>query len=84
MGKYIWKAESDDGAFEDNSRQQFDTKKEAYDDMRNAVFEKMKWNTEFDEDFFDCDSIGYQVHFSQDKIVHESYSGVYTYTIVET
>ena len=45
MGKYIWKAESDDGAFEDNSRQQFDTKKEAYDDMRNAVFEKMKWNT---------------------------------------
>lgn len=83
MGKYVWVAQCDDGGWDDISSQQFDTKKEAYNDMRNAALEKMKWNTEFDEDFFDCDSIGYKVRFSQDKIVHESYSGVYTYTIEE-
>jgi hypothetical protein len=52
--------------------------------MRNAALEKMKWNTEFDEDFDDVDDsdyIGYKVKFSKDKIIHESYSGIYTYEI---
>lgn len=82
--KYKWFAESNDGAFEDESRKSFDTKQECYNDMRNAALEKMKWNTEFDEDFGDLndgDYIGYKVKFSKDKIIHESYSGIYTYEI---
>ena len=82
MGKYIWKAESNDGWYEENGII-FDTKKDAYNNMRDAALEKMKWNTEFDEDFPEGTPIGYEVVFEQDKIVHESYSGVYTYTIVE-
>lgn len=83
--KYYWVAGSNDGSFTDESKVKFDTKKEAYIDMRNAVLEKMKWNTEFDEDFeTGTDVIGYDVEFSQDAIVHSSYSGVYTYEIRET
>ncbi len=83
MGKYKWIAECSDGGWEDNSTKEFGTKKEAYNDMRDAALEKMKWNTEYDEDFTDCVAIGYKVTFQQDKIVHESYSGIYTYSIVE-
>ena len=81
---YRWVAESNDGAFTNESVQIFSTKKECYDDMRNAVLEKMKWNTQFDEDFYDLeedDYIGYEVRFQQDKIIHKSYSGTYTYEI---
>jgi hypothetical protein len=80
--KYKWVAESNDG-WENESTREFDTKKEAYNDMRNAVFDKMHWNTEFDEDLTDDCFVNYKVHFEQDKIVHESFSGVYTYQIVE-
>lgn len=82
--KYKWFAESNDGSFTDESRKSFATKKECYNDMRNAALEKMKWNTEFDEDFDDMDDedyIEYRVKFSKDKIIHESYSGIYTYEI---
>ena len=78
---YYWVAESDDGCFEDKSSRIFDTQKEAYEDMRNAALEKMKWNTEFDEDFYDVDAIDYEVIFYKDKIIHSSYSGEYTYSI---
>ena len=77
--KYKWVATSNDG-WEDGSTIEFNTKKEAYEDMREAVFRKMCWNTEFDEDL--C-FVNYKVHFEQDRIVHESFSGVYTYQIVE-
>ena len=80
--KYKWIAKSNDG-WENESTREFDTKKEAYNDMRNAVFDKMHWNTEFDEDLTDDCFVNYKVHFEQDKIVHESFSGVYTYQIVE-
>lgn len=83
---YKWFGKSDDGAYEAQSEISFDTKKECYESMRNAVFEKMKWNTQYDEDFFDVedgDFIGYEVKFSQDKITHKSYSGLYTYEIKE-
>lgn len=79
--KYSWKASSNDGSFEDNGKL-FDTKEEAYNDMRNEALEKMKWNTEF-YDVEEEDTLGYSVHFSKNKIVHESYSGIYTYEIVE-
>lgn len=75
---YYWKAISNDG-YTEYSDKIFETKSEAYNDMRDAVLEKMKWNTEFDEDLDEY--IEYTVCFSKDKITHESYSGLYTYTI---
>ena len=60
----------------------FTYKRECYNDMRNAALKKMKWNTEF-YDVEDDNTLGYKVHFSKNKIIHESYSGVYTYEIKE-
>lgn len=83
--KYSWKASSDDGSYEVEPQKWFDTKKDAYNDMRKYALEKMKWNTDW-EDFFDMaeeDWIGYDVKFHQDYIIHTSYSGTYTYEIVE-
>ena len=83
--KYKWIAECSDGAYNDESAL-FDSEKECYNDMRNAVLEKMKWNTEYDDDFTDIPDdgyIGYEVHFSKCEITHKSYSGLYTYKIVE-
>ena len=82
MKKYRWVAESNDRSFEDESRQEFASKEECYNDMRASALEKMKWNTEF-TDCDENDTLGYKVHFSQNKIIHESYSGVYTYEIKE-
>lgn len=81
MKKYSWIASSDDGCYEAKGSRWFDTKKEAYEDMREHALEKMQWNTEW-EDVDENSTLGYEVHFSRDKIVHESYSGIYTYEIV--
>lgn len=84
MKRYSWKASSDDGSYEVEPQKWFDTKKDAYNDMRKYALEKMKWNTEL-EDFSDMDEkdwIGYNVKFHPNYIVHESYSGIYTYEIV--
>lgn len=81
--KCKWVAFSNDGAYEAFSKGSFDNKKDCYNDMRNAVLEKMKWNTEYDEDFpYEGDAVGYKVHFTQDMIIHTSYSGTYVYKIV--
>lgn len=81
--KCKWVAYSHDGSYEDFSRGSFDNKKDCYNDMRNAALEKMKWNTEYDEDFsYEDDAIGYKVRFTQDMIIHTSYSGTYVYKIV--
>jgi hypothetical protein len=83
---YKWVAKSNDGSFTDEAREIFVTKEECYNDMRNAALEKMKWNTEYREDFGDMEDgeyIGYKVRFSKEEIIHESYSGIYTYKIVE-
>lgn len=94
--EYMWVASSNDDSFEDKSDRYFTSKEECYNDMRNAVLEKMKWNTNYREDFEghrvdgvlvpyedDDNEIGYNVHFHPNHIVHESFSGVYTYQIVE-
>lgn len=83
---YYWRAYSNDGVYELDSMidfgRQFETKIEAYDDMRNEALDKMKWNTEYDEDYCDeTETIEYDVCFSQNKIIHNSYSGLYTYEI---
>lgn len=81
--KCKWVAFSNDGAYEDCSKGSFEDKKDCYDDMRKAVLEKMKWNTNYDEDFDDEDcAIGYKVRFTQDMIIHTSFSGTYVYKIV--
>lgn len=83
--KYSWKAKSNDGSYEAGATRDFTTKREAYEDMRKAALEKMEWNTGW-EDFSDMDEkdwIGYNVKFHRNYIVHESYSGIYTYEIVE-
>lgn len=81
---YYWKASSDDGAYEEVSPSKYHTKKEAYEQMRAAALHKACWNTQYDEDFDDESmKIEYQFVFSQDKIIHKSYSGTYTYEIVE-
>lgn len=83
--KFKWIAECTDGAFNDESAL-FDSEKECYNNMRDAVLEKMKWNTECDDDFTDNqegDYIGYEVHFIKRDITNKSYSGLYSYKIVE-
>ena len=81
--KYQWNAYSDDGGYQAESGY-FNTKKECYNHMRKAALSKMQWNTEFDEDFINNgDTINYNVSFSQNQIIHQSYSGTYTYTIKE-
>lgn len=81
--KCKWVAYAKDTVYEKFSQGSFDNKKDCYNDMRNAVLEKMKWNTEYDEDFeYEDDAIGYKVRFTQDMIIHTSYSGVYVYKIV--
>lgn len=79
---YFWIASSDDSAYEDRSDGLFTDKRECYDDMRDSALEKMKWNTQYNEDFYEPDDyIGYKVRFSKNTIVHDSYSGSYTYQI---
>ena len=83
--KYRWIAVSSDHAFEDESEKEFDTEEECYNDMRSHALEKMKWNTEFGNDFNDLGDngyIGYRVRFYKNKIMHFSYSGGYIYKIV--
>ena len=78
-----WVAFSHDYAFEGGSKETFTDKKECYNAMRDAVLSKMKWNTEYDEDFTEGDdAVEYKVRFEQGMIIHESYSGVYVYKIV--
>lgn len=81
--KFRWIASSNDGVFQDESKKLFNSQEACYNDMRDAALEKMKWNTDFSQDFFDCKSISYGIIFSKKKIIHESYSGVYTYSIEE-
>ena len=79
---YQWVAYSHDDAFEDDGRLIFAGEKECYNAMRNAVLNKMTWNTEYSEDFPDEDTtIGYRLIFKKNMIVHKSYSGVYVYVI---
>ena len=81
--KCKWVAYAKDVVYEKFSQGSFDNKRDCYNDMRNAALEKMKWNTEYDEDFeYKDDAVDYKVRFTQDMIIHTSYSGVYVYKIV--
>lgn len=84
--QFAWITKSNDGAYEDASVC-FLSKESCYNSMRDAVLEKMKWNTRYD-DVIDGqgedgnNSIGYGVHFAPNWIEHNSYSGKYIALIV--
>lgn len=81
--KYKWVAESNDKVYYETSRE-FDSRVDAYNDMRDAVLQKMEWNTDYEEDFEnDNEYLEYKVIFSRNEIIHKSYSGKYTYRIIE-
>lgn len=83
-GKWKWVAKSDDGCFDDASKYLFDNLKDAYNDMREAVLERMKLNTDYDEDceYANDGLITYHVDFRPMRIEHTSYRGTYRYEIV--
>lgn len=83
MDRYKWVAFSHDWSYEDNGRHLYANLNDCYNDMRDAVLKKMKWNTEYDEDFDSpAAAVSYKVWFEQGMIVHQSYSGTYVYIIV--
>lgn len=76
---YRWKMVNDCGFKE--SEKTFNTHEECYEDMRKAVNDKVLWNIEY-TDFADEDEkIDINIRASLDKIVVESYSGTYTWTV---
>lgn len=82
VNRFKWVAYSNDGSYEDFSEKVFKSKEECYNDMRNAALSKMKWNTEYNEDFETDDAaVNYKVRFTKNMIIHESFSGVYVYKI---
>lgn len=81
--RYYWVALSNDENYDEMSRDSFRTKKDAYENMRKEVLNKMTWNTDYLDFESKEDAINYYVRFTQDEIVHSSYSGVYVYRIVE-
>ena len=81
--RFKWVAFSHDWSYEVGSETTFVTKDACYNDMRTAVLNKMRWNTEYNDDFTDgTDAISYKVWFERGMIVHQSYSGTYVYLIV--
>lgn len=93
---FKWTAKSDDDCFHDNSDRAFATQEDCYNDMMLHAVDKMKWNIEW-EDVVERPvppnehglitkeqtgfNIGYTLDCYPDYIVHNSYSGKYTYTI---
>jgi hypothetical protein len=81
--RFKWVAFSHDWSYEVGSETAFVTKEGCYNDMRTAVLNKMRWNTEYNDDFEDgTDAISYKLWFERGMIVHQSYSGTYVYLIV--
>lgn len=78
---YMWEATSNDHSYHEESKRIFETRREAYEDMREAALKKMKWNTEYAEDFKDGEPIVYEVSFHPETIKNESYSGNYCWHI---
>lgn len=84
--RWIWRCYETLGFYTDESNRSFATQEAAYNDMRRAALDKMKWNTEFKEDIIQFDGstaeVGYKVLFAARYIKHESESGLYHYYLV--
>lgn len=85
--RWIWRCEDEVGFYTDVSARTFPTQELAYNDMRNAALEKMKWNTNMKEDLMDYDGTicggTYNVEFNPYYIkLDSSYSGKYHYYLV--
>ena len=79
---YYWTVRSTDGCFQGVSGEEYKTKKEAYESMRNSALYRIKWSTEFDEFFGQGELINYEIKFSRDCIRCISCFGDYTYKIM--
>ena len=82
MATYMWIGSSNDASYSERSRTTFDNEEDCYKDMVNEVSEKIKWNTEW-HDCREYETIHYDITYSRRKIVHKSYSGIYTYNLIE-
>lgn len=76
---YWWRMESDCDIIK--SKKTFNTHEECYEDMRKAVNDKVLWNIEFTDFEDDKDTIPIKITANRNKIVCESYSGTYTWTV---
>lgn len=88
MKKFYWVArENTRYGWTDESAKSFNTEKECYDDMMNAVIEKMRWAHDYDEDFGgEEDANGYyplnlEIAVREIKLVQ--HTGEYIYKLVE-
>lgn len=78
---YWWRMEGIAVATE--SKKFFSTHEECYEDMRQAVNKKVLWNigyTDFDG-LFNDETISIKITANRNKIVCESHSGTYTWTV---
>lgn len=81
--KCKWVGYSYDGSYHEVSKNSFDNVEDCYNDMRDAVLSKMKWNTNVGEELNDVDDVvEYKVIFTKEMIAHSSYSSCYVYKIV--
>lgn len=96
MKLYYWTVESSDG-FTDKTNALFKSQSDCYADMVRHAIDKIKWNTEWTDlveandkpnedglitnDKSNLLHIHYDLDIYPDKIVHKSYSGIYTYQI---
>ena len=83
---YMWVAKNGEDKVEDHSEGIFEDEKQAYENMRDAAFDKMAYDTKYDEEYMNTDeyeegAIDYSLSFSRNKIVAKCYSGVVTYEI---
>lgn len=77
--KYHW--EYNDGVNRGASACVFDTEKEAYDSMREAVFARIREETEYDNGFKNADCLFHELDFGKNTITHISHSGDYVYKV---
>ena len=76
---YWWKMEGISVVVE--SKKFFNTHEECYEDMRKSVNDKVLWNIGFDDFKFDESPITIKITATRNKIVCESHSGTYTWTV---
>lgn len=76
---YYWTLDCD--CYSERSKKIFNSKEECYEDMRQAVNNKVLWNIEYDDFDSDNDMIGITITATRNQIKCQSYSGTYTWTV---
>ena len=73
---YYWILDCD--CYSEQSKNNFESKKECYEDMRQAVNRKVLWNIEYTDFDSDDDMIEIGITATRNQIKCQSYSGTYT------